>query len=71
MVRPIVEPTIPKGSERVRVCFHASNTIEEVEGFAKAVEEWVAEWKAKEEATGGERHGVLAPVLGGIEKPRL
>lgn len=71
MVRPIVAPTVPRGSERVRVCFHAGNTIEEVEGLAGAVEEWVAEWKAKEEVGSGERHGVSAPVVGGIEKPRL
>jgi len=41
MVRPIVAPTVPKGSERVRVCLHAGNTVEEVEGLARAVEAWV------------------------------
>jgi 8-amino-7-oxononanoate synthase len=63
MVRPIVAPTVPLGSERVRVCLHAGHTVEEVQGLARAVEEWVAEWKAKED--------VSAPVVGGIEKPKL
>ncbi|KAM5378665.1 hypothetical protein ACJZ2D_004464 [Fusarium nematophilum] len=40
-VRPIVAPTVPKGSERVRVCVHAGNTISEVEGLAKAIGDWV------------------------------
>jgi len=40
LVRPIVHPTVPKGQERVRVCLHAGNTLEEVDGFVKAVMEW-------------------------------
>ncbi|KAJ3284394.1 hypothetical protein HK104_009973 [Borealophlyctis nickersoniae] len=36
-VRPIRSPTVPKGVERVRVCIHAHNTVEEVEELAKAV----------------------------------
>ncbi|GJN83980.1 hypothetical protein PLIIFM63780_007531 [Purpureocillium lilacinum] len=41
MVRPIVAPTVPAGTDRVRMCLHAGNTIEEVELFCKAVEAWV------------------------------
>ncbi|CAM1505222.1 Fc.00g108590.m01.CDS01 [Cosmosporella sp. VM-42] len=44
MVRPIVAPTVPVGSERVRICLHAGNTREQVEGLAKAVEEWLLIW---------------------------
>ncbi|KAL6831801.1 PLP-dependent transferase [Trichoderma camerunense] len=40
-VRPIVAPTVPAGEDRVRVCLHAGNTVEEVEGLCRAVEEWV------------------------------
>lgn len=71
MVRPIVAPTVPSGSERVRVCFHAGNTIDEVERLARALEEWVAEWKAKGEAASSEPDDVPAPVAGALEKARL
>lgn len=41
MVRPIVAPTVPVGSERVRICLHAGNNMEQIDGLAKAVEEWL------------------------------
>ncbi|OTA98658.1 hypothetical protein M426DRAFT_28268 [Hypoxylon sp. CI-4A] len=41
MVRPIVAPTVPAGSERVRVCLHAANTAEQVDGLCGAIEAWV------------------------------
>ncbi|KAH7144800.1 pyridoxal phosphate-dependent transferase [Fusarium sp. MPI-SDFR-AT-0072] len=40
-VRPIVAPTVPKGSERVRICVHAGNTVAEVEGLIKTIKLWV------------------------------
>ncbi|EGR47083.1 uncharacterized protein TRIREDRAFT_79782 [Trichoderma reesei QM6a] len=40
-VRPIVAPTVPMGQDRVRVCLHAGNSVEEVEGLCRAVEQWV------------------------------
>ncbi|EAQ92049.1 hypothetical protein CHGG_00284 [Chaetomium globosum CBS 148.51] len=43
MVRPIVAPTVPKGEERIRICLHAKNSIVEVEGLIKAMEEWLLE----------------------------
>ncbi|KAK0628006.1 putative 8-amino-7-oxononanoate synthase [Lasiodiplodia hormozganensis] len=52
-VRAIVAPTVPHGAERVRVCLHAGNTVEEVRGLVRAVEGWV-EARLKEE-------GVLLP----------
>ncbi|VUC24537.1 unnamed protein product [Clonostachys rosea] len=39
-VRPIVPPTVPRGTERVRICVHAGNTMEEVDMFAQVVREW-------------------------------
>lgn len=32
-VRPILSPTVPKGSERLRFCFHEFNTLNEVNGM--------------------------------------
>lgn len=33
-IRPIVSPTVPKGAERIRICLHAFNTTQEVDGLA-------------------------------------
>lgn len=51
-MRAIVAPTVPHGAERVRVCLHAGNTVEEVRGLVRAVEGWV-EGRLKEEGIGG------------------
>jgi 8-amino-7-oxononanoate synthase len=40
-VRAIVPPTVPRGTERVRVCLHAGNTVEEIDGLVKRIGEWV------------------------------
>ena len=36
-VRPILNPTVPKGKERLRICLHAYNTDSEVKKLASAV----------------------------------
>ena len=41
LVRPICYPTVPKTSERVRICLHAANTFEQVDGLARAVQNWL------------------------------
>ncbi|GAA5956672.1 hypothetical protein JCM21900_002333 [Sporobolomyces salmonicolor] len=41
LVRPITYPTVPVGEERVRVCLHAGNTVEEVEALAVGIRTWV------------------------------
>ncbi|KAK4235544.1 pyridoxal phosphate-dependent transferase [Achaetomium macrosporum] len=41
MVRPIVAPTVPRGSERIRICLHAGNTVAQVQGLVEAVEAWL------------------------------
>ncbi|GAM83295.1 hypothetical protein ANO11243_012820 [Dothideomycetidae sp. 11243] len=40
LVRPIVPPTVPAGSERVRVCLHAGNTEDEIAGLVAAMSRW-------------------------------
>ncbi|KXJ89005.1 pyridoxal phosphate-dependent transferase [Microdochium bolleyi] len=40
VVRPIVAPTVPEGSERIRICLHAANTEEQVDRLGQAIEEW-------------------------------
>ncbi|KAI4788220.1 PLP-dependent transferase, partial [Aureobasidium sp. EXF-8846] len=41
VVRPIVPPTVPLGSERIRVCLHAGNTRLEVEALVARITTWV------------------------------
>ncbi|KAK7754001.1 hypothetical protein SLS62_004100 [Diatrype stigma] len=41
MIRPIVPPTVPPGSERVRICLHAGNTTAQVEGLCSAIAQWL------------------------------
>lgn len=57
LVRPITYPTVPRGEERVRVCLHAGNSVDEVDGLARAVSEWVGELGTRQvgllEARGG------------------
>ncbi|OJJ42791.1 hypothetical protein ASPZODRAFT_75957 [Penicilliopsis zonata CBS 506.65] len=40
-VRAIMSPTVPVGKERVRVCLHAGNTFEEVDGLVGIIEKWL------------------------------
>ncbi|WEW58248.1 7-keto-8-aminopelargonate synthetase [Emydomyces testavorans] len=41
MVRAIMSPTVPLGTERVRVCLHARNSVEELQKLVSAIGEWV------------------------------
>lgn len=41
IVRAIMPPTIPKGKERVRVCLHAGNTEEEIDGLVRTIQAWL------------------------------
>lgn len=74
MVRPIVAPTVPHGTERVRVCLHAGNTDLEVEKLVAAIGEWV-DMKVQEKCHSQPRPGqrFLADTMqgDGIEKARL
>ncbi len=40
---PVAYPTVPPGSDRVRITFHSSNTEDEVEQLVNAICEWVQE----------------------------
>ncbi|KAL6709231.1 hypothetical protein ACN47E_001638 [Coniothyrium glycines] len=40
MVRAVVPPTVPLGTQRVRICLHAGNTVLEIEELIRAIEWW-------------------------------
>ncbi|KAF1834786.1 PLP-dependent transferase [Decorospora gaudefroyi] len=40
MVRAVVPPTVPMGTDRVRICLHAGNTVTEVEQLVQALQIW-------------------------------
>lgn len=41
MVRPIVPPTVPEGTQRVRVCLHAGNSKEDVDALVERIRAWL------------------------------
>ncbi|KAG6054908.1 hypothetical protein E4U17_003353 [Claviceps sp. LM77 group G4] len=43
VLRAIVAPTVKKGTDRVRLCLHAANTVDEVRSLCLAVESWLRE----------------------------
>ncbi|KAH0848007.1 hypothetical protein AYO21_03629 [Fonsecaea monophora] len=48
LVRPVVAPTVPEGTERVRVCLHAGNTVEQIDRFVECVKEWIVKESARD-----------------------
>ena len=52
VVRGIVPPTVPLGTERIRVCLHAGNTVEEIEGLVKCIRAWTLQRKREVEKAG-------------------
>ncbi|KAA8570974.1 hypothetical protein EYC84_000349 [Monilinia fructicola] len=66
-VRPIMSPTVKKGSERVRVCLHSGNTIEELEGLVKCVRAWIELMEKRVQVSSGMEIGLQghrSPVSG-------
>lgn len=47
MVRPIVSPTVPVGTERVRVCLHAGNTIDEIDRLVLRMRDWLEIYRTR------------------------
>ncbi|KAF9902059.1 hypothetical protein EC991_005371 [Linnemannia zychae] len=58
-VKPIRFPTVPKGKERVRICLHSHNTIEQVDKLIRIVEDWVH----RDLKRGGDIMEVPLPVM--------
>lgn len=61
-MRPIVPPTVPEGTQRVRVCLHAGNTVEDVKRLGERIRGWLVE-KRKIEGIEMETREVLKARL--------
>ena len=72
MVRPIVPPTVPLGTQRVRVCLHAGNTASQVEVLVRCIREWIVGMEEKAQGRGLEgRSGAAEEVRMGEEGGRM
>ena len=60
VVRAVVPPTVPVGTQRIRVCVHSGNTTEEIVRLVESIEMWILA-KVKE--------GTVQELS--IEKPHL
>lgn len=52
VVRPVVPPTVPENTERVRVCLHAGNTEKEIDDFIACLKSWI-KMKVRERSASG------------------
>jgi len=73
--RPISWPTVPKGTDRVRVCLHAGNTREDIDALvdasiAWARAAWVAGIRQDEQAGLEEDRARIEESVGGIGPSR-
>ena len=59
VVRGIVPPTVLEGAERVRICLHAGNTVEEIDGLVGVVGTWAQETKQAQIRSLGEERARL------------
>lgn len=42
IVRAVMHPTVPRGTERVRICLHSGNTRQEIDNLVAKVEDWLS-----------------------------
>lgn len=62
VARPVVPPTVPENTERVRVCLHAGNTTAQIDAFILCLKEWV-ESRAKRTALADDERIQIAAKL--------
>ncbi|WP_446830678.1 aminotransferase class I/II-fold pyridoxal phosphate-dependent enzyme [Candidatus Foliamicus sp.] len=61
---PICAPTVPQGQERIRVCLHAHNTREEIDGLFAAVDEAMRDSKQRDYGPGAAAAATARPNTG-------
>lgn len=53
VVRAVMHPTVPRGTERVRICLHSGNTEAEIDTFVELVRRWLQAGIVSNEEFGG------------------
>lgn len=51
VVRGIVPPTVPVGAERIRICLHAGNTVQQIDGLIDVIRQWVEQRTRRSDRT--------------------
>ena len=68
--RPISWPTVPKGTDLVRVCLHASNTRAELDTLVGATVAWAVEIVREEGAEFGGKRDQIRGGMSGMDPGR-
>lgn len=71
VVRAVMHPTVPLGTERVRICLHAGNTEAEIDAFVKTVRLWLDQRIACLAATSSDSTSAQAEEVAGLESRTL
>ncbi|KAJ3275896.1 hypothetical protein HDV01_006762 [Terramyces sp. JEL0728] len=58
-VYPIRSPSVPKGTERIRICIHAHNTVQEIDALAEAINTLERQVQPSKTGTAGGPHAKL------------
>lgn len=54
VVRPIMPPTVPEGTQRVRVCLHAGNKHGDIDRLTAIIKDWLLSQKRTPRVREGE-----------------
>ncbi|RKF74160.1 putative 8-amino-7-oxononanoate synthase [Golovinomyces cichoracearum] len=63
IVRPIMPPTVPKGTQRVRICLHAGNTFKEIDNLVQCVTIWLQKERMNKSAVSTCEHHLAKAIL--------
>lgn len=58
MVRAVVPPTVPIGTQRVRICLHAANTLQDIKRLVNEIDKW-CEGEIQEKFNGARAASIL------------
>ena len=69
-VNPVWAPMVPPGGERIRICVHAANTYEELDGLVSTIEGWLLSSADEEDLTNETPAEVAAETPSAVKRKR-